>query len=250
MRLVSLIILVCLCVPAQAKLGDRLKKILHHEPTQVIQQDQRPEAQRPTRSLLTPRGRSASPQTPAPSHTAPRAPDDEPKTSAKPTAGLSSDESRMVAAINQYRAGYKLAPLSADPLLEQVARQRVGVFSHNQPRFGGYVWQHAHRLGFPGPAFNTTCTDDLCQGAPTPEEAVSGWAHSTVGHAEQMRGKANMNDKWQDCHFNLCGVAHQGQNYIAVFGRREDAVSDSKKCQCQSGGVCTCGPNCKCGKGK
>jgi uncharacterized protein YkwD len=146
----------------------------------------------------------------------------------------------MVTAINQYRAARSLPPLAADPLLEQIARQRVGVFNHNHPRFG-WVWQHAHRLGFPGQALNTTCTDDLCQGATSPEEAVDGWAHSSVGHAEQMRGYASMNGRWENCHFNLCGVAHQGANYIAVFGRRSD-------CGCLSGQACTCGGNCQCGR--
>jgi uncharacterized protein YkwD len=146
----------------------------------------------------------------------------------------------MVAAINAYRAGYKLPPLTADPLLERIARSRVGVFNHQHPRFG-WVWQHAHSLGFPGPALNTTCTDDLAKGDLTPEDAVKGWADSSVGHAEQMRGKAKMNGTWQDCKFNLCGVAREGNQYIAVFGRRSD-------CGCTEGGQCSCGGNCQCGK--
>lgn len=162
------------------------------------------------------------------------------KTIAKPTASLSSDESRMVAAINTYRANYKLLPLSADPLLETIARQRVGVFNHNHPRFG-WVWQQAHRQGFPGPALITTCTDNLTQGQTSPDEVAAGWATSD-GHARQMRGQASMNGAWQECHFNLCGVAHEGQNYIAVFGRREG----EQRCDCAETGVCNCGAECRC----
>ncbi len=187
----------------------------------------------------------AAPSQPA---KAPKAPAEKPK---EKGAGLSPVENRMVASINDYRADHQLAPLTADPLLQRIARARVGVFNHNHPRFG-WVWSHARREGFPGQALNTTCTDDLCQGAPSPEEAVNGWAHSTVGHAEQMLGKAKMNGVWQDCKFNLCGVAKQGQNYIAVFGRREDIAQTTAGCDCcencthQIGCDCKCA-GCKCG---
>jgi hypothetical protein len=53
-----------------------------------------------------------------------------------------------------------------------------------------------------------------------------------------MQGKAKMNGQWRDCKFNLCGVAHEGGNFIAVFGRRD--------CNCAETGVCECGADCRC----
>lgn len=146
-----------------------------------------------------------------------------PKPEAKPTAGLSADESRMVAAINQYRADRKLPPLSPDPTLERVARLRVGVFNHNHPRYG-WSWEQARRAGFSG-----AVTDNLAQGYESPEAAVgghaTGWGDErqghTVGHDMQMKGFTKINGQWVDQHFNLCGVAHQGANYIAVFGHAD-----------------------------
>jgi uncharacterized protein YkwD len=123
-----------------------------------------------------------------------------------------------LSAINDYRAGRHLLPLVADPLLERVARQRVGVFDHHA--FGRWSWEQAHAEGFRGPV-----TDNLAQGyADDPADAVNGWARSD-GHARQMRGFTSLNNQWIDRKFTLCGVAHQGQNVIAVFGRSD---SDDK----------------------
>jgi uncharacterized protein YkwD len=131
---------------------------------------------------------------------------------------LSKCEQRMVDAINEYRARYELPPLAVDPILMCVARQRVGCFSHNHPRYG-WPWQHAKRCGFAGPA-----TDNLCRSHASPiapEEAVDGWAQSHVGHAEQMRGLMKINDEWVDQKFNRLGVAQRGCDSVAVFGRKE-----------------------------
>lgn len=191
-------------------------------PAQVRKQDQ-PRATVKQRSLLRrAAGKTDPPQSPAaPLEQAPAAPAGPEEKAVKKSASvdLSTDESRMVTAINEYRANYKLPPLTIDPLLERLARKRVRIFSHQA--FGMWSWEHAHREGFPGPVLNTTVTDNLSKGV-SATESVSGWAQTTDGHADQMRGKAKMNGRWENCHFNLCGVAHQGANSIAIFGRRED----------------------------
>jgi uncharacterized protein YkwD len=117
----------------------------------------------------------------------------------------------MVAAVNAYRAARNLPPLVVDTTLMTMARSRVGVFNHNHPRFG---WCHdqARRYGY-------VATDNLAQGYSDGAEAVHGWATSD-GHAKQMQGKISMNGKWIDEHFDSLGVARQGANWIAVFGKR------------------------------
>lgn len=191
-------------------------------PTQVRRQDQ-PKASATTRSLLRrAAGKTDPPQSPAaPLEQAPAAPAGPEEKASKKSASvdLSPDESRMLADLNKYREGYNLPPMAVDPLLQRLARKRVRIFSHTA--FGMWSWQHAHQMGFPGPVLNTTVTDDLTQGLPA-SEAVDGWARTTDGHANQMRGEAKMNGRWENCHFNLCGVAHQGANSIAIFGRREN----------------------------
>ncbi|HEX3599676.1 MAG TPA: CAP domain-containing protein [Lacipirellulaceae bacterium] len=127
---------------------------------------------------------------------------------------LSKNETRMIEAINKYRAGHDLPPLTMDPTLMKVARYRVPYFTHNYQ--GRWMWDEAKRFGFNGFA-----TDDLSQGDQSPEEAVNGWAHSPVGHAQQMQGKFKMNGRFVDCHFDKVGVAQSGKNYIAIFGKRD-----------------------------
>lgn len=237
--------LIVLCASADAgplsKLRERFSS-RKHEPTQVQGQDQScPNCKVKERSLLRRQPSAAgtqSPSGPAAPLQAPKAPAEKtaPKAATSNGASLSSDESRMVASINNWRTARNLEPLAADPLLVRIARARVGVFNHNHPRFG-WSWQQAHREGFNGPV-----TDNLTQGQTSPEEVADGWG-SSPGHAKQMEGFTKLNGQWIDQRFNLCGVAHQGQNYIAVFGRREDAA---KECNCQQTGVCTCGSNCNC----
>jgi hypothetical protein len=134
-----------------------------------------------------------------------------------------SDETRMVQAINRYRADRKLPALLVDPTLMQVARQRVDVFDHRHPHYG-WVREHARRRGFRG-----FCTDNIARGYPSPESAVgdsqSGWGcevrGKTVGHDMQMKGYAHANGRWVNYRFNRVGVARSGKNYIAIFGRTD-----------------------------
>jgi hypothetical protein len=133
------------------------------------------------------------------------------------------DETRMVHAINDYRADRKLPALLVDRTLMRVARQRVDVFDHCHPRYG-WVRAHARGNGFSG-----FCTDNIARGYPTPESAVgdanSGWGceirGQTVGHDMQMKGYAKVNGRWVNYRFNRVGVARSGRNYIAIFGRKE-----------------------------
>lgn len=127
---------------------------------------------------------------------------------------LSKNEARMIKAINDYRAAHKLPPLQMDPTLMRVARYRVPYYTHCHE--GRWIWDECRRFHFDGFA-----TDDLAQGQQTPEEAVDCWAQSTVGHAKQMRGLFNMNNRWVDYRFDRVGVAHSGRNWIAIFGKRD-----------------------------
>ncbi len=129
-------------------------------------------------------------------------------------------EMRIFVAINKYRADRNLPNLELDPVLMEVARQRVGVFDHNHPRYG-WVRDHAWREGFNGFA-----SDNLAMGYATPEAAVgnamSGWGDErqghTVGHDMQMKGWSKINGHWVNQHFDRVGVAVDGRKYIAVFG--------------------------------
>lgn len=191
-------------------------------PTQVAKQDQ-PRATVKQRSLLRrAAGRTDPPQSPAaPLEQAPAAPAGPEEKAVKKSASvdLSPDEAGMLSDLTAFRKRHGLPAMTVDPLLQRLARKRVTVFSHRA--FKMWSWEHAHSWGFPGPCLNTTVTDDLASGVPA-DDAIRAWADTTDGHADQMLGKAKMNGRWQDCHFNLCGVAHQGANSIAIFGRREN----------------------------
>jgi uncharacterized protein YkwD len=126
---------------------------------------------------------------------------------------LSKTETRMIDAINAYRARYKLSPLTMDPTLMKVARYRAPHYTHNYR--GRWIWDECKRFGFSG-----RTTDNLAQGHETPEDAVKGWAGSSVGHARQMRGQLKMNGQWLDYKFNKVGVARSGSNWIAIFGKK------------------------------
>jgi uncharacterized protein YkwD len=137
-------------------------------------------------------------------------------------------EHRLINAVNRYRARYKLSPLSSDPTLMHIARQRVpfvsagrsaGARGYNHHACGRWCRQHAREAGFGGPA-----TDNLAMGYETPEGAVDGWAsedsdRDPAGHNYQMRGLAKINGRWVDEGYNRIGVAIRGRNYIAIFGR-------------------------------
>lgn len=125
----------------------------------------------------------------------------------------SDTEQAMVDEINRYRIGYGLPILQVDPILMDVARHRVAIYSHMA--FGCMSWDEAHRAGFQGPA-----SDNLAQGYQSASGAVSGWA-SSDGHAHQMRGDFNLNSRWVNEHWDVVGVAHSGSNWIAVFGRKD-----------------------------
>lgn len=127
-------------------------------------------------------------------------------------------QARMIAAVNKYRAQHSLPPLTVDPILMRVAAARAPYYDHHA--LGMYSWQQCRVAGFFGPA-----TDNLCQGALTPEEAVlDGWGgedreKNPAGHNLQMQGLMNINGGWVNQHFNRIGVAVSGRNYIAIFGR-------------------------------
>jgi uncharacterized protein YkwD len=139
-----------------------------------------------------------------------------------------SAEHRLIAAVNKYRARYKLPPLEADPVLMRVARRRApfvdarrsaGSPGYNHHACGRWCREHARSAGFAGPA-----TDNLAMGYETPERAVDGWAsedrdRNPAGHNYQMRGLAKVNGRWIDEGYNRIGVGIVGRNYIAIFGR-------------------------------
>ena len=127
---------------------------------------------------------------------------------------LSKTETQMIESINEFRAKYKLPPLTMDPTLMKVARYRAPHFTHSYQ--GRWVWDEVKRFGFDGFA-----TDDLAQGNESAEDAVGGWARSPVGHARQMLGEFKMNGKWVDYHFDKVGVARSGKNWIAIFGKSD-----------------------------
>lgn len=144
------------------------------------------------------------------------------------SAKTPSPEARLIAAVNKYRARYKLPPLEADPVLTRVAKERVPFVDasrsasgsgYNHHACGKWCRPHARSAGFNGPA-----TDNLAMGYPTPEDAVKGWAdedhdRDPAGHNYQMRGKAKVNGRWIDEGYNRIGVGIRGRNYIAIFGR-------------------------------
>jgi uncharacterized protein YkwD len=135
---------------------------------------------------------------------------------------LSKDETRMIAAINDYRARYKLPPMAMDPTLMRVARYRAPYYTHNYQ--GRWIWDECRRFGF-----NGRTTDNLAQGQISPEEAVQGWAGSSVGHARQMLGQFKMNGRWQDYKFDKVGVARSGRNWIAIFGKQSESAAAPEK---------------------
>ena len=69
-----------------------------------------------------------------------------------------------------------------------------------------------------GPGFVGPASDNLCQGATTPEEAVlDGWGgedreKNPAGHNYQMRGLMSINGRWVDQRFDSVGVAVVGKN--------------------------------------
>jgi uncharacterized protein YkwD len=130
---------------------------------------------------------------------------------------LTSQERRLVEAVNEYRDDRGLPPLAVDPTLMRVARRSAPHFSHCIN--GKWCWHRAREAGFRGWA-----TDNLANGYPTPEDAVQGWATSR-GHAMQMRGRFKMNGQWRDYRFNRIGVGVAGRKYIAVFGRDDSRRS-------------------------
>jgi uncharacterized protein YkwD len=129
-----------------------------------------------------------------------------------PAFRLSSQEQRMVNAVNKYRANHGLKPLKVDPVLMCEARQAAPYFSHTIN--GKWCWHRCRQRGFRGWA-----TDDIANGYPNPEDAVRGWATSD-GHARQMRGYFKMNGRWQNYNFDRIGVGISGRKYIAIFGRQ------------------------------
>lgn len=126
---------------------------------------------------------------------------------------MSEPESRLVAAVNEYRRKHNLPPMTPDPILMAEARRSAPHFSHCIR--GQWCWHRCKRAGYPGWA-----SDDIASGYESPEDAVQGWATSD-GHARQMRGFFKMNGRWENYNFNEIGVGISGKKYIAIFGRKE-----------------------------
>ncbi len=152
-------------------------------------------------------------------------------TSSRPGAAAtptSTQEQRLVEAVNVYRSRYKLPPLKVDHTLMSVARERVpfvdqrkgaGSMGYNHMACRKWCRDHARSAGFPGPA-----TDNLAMGHESPEDAVKGWGdedrdRNPAGHNLQMRGQAKINGRWVNERYDRIGVAISGRNYIAIFGR-------------------------------
>lgn len=131
------------------------------------------------------------------------------------TVSLTPTETRMVTAVNAYRARHQLPPLVIDATLQLVARDRAEHCSINTPHQvrGLWPWDDCHRHGYGGFA-----TENMAFGDLSPEDAVDGWARSTVGHWRQMLGQFNENDRWVDKHFTKLGVAASGTRWVALFG--------------------------------
>lgn len=134
----------------------------------------------------------------------------------EPRGRLSRQENKLLAAINRWRQDRDLQPLLVDDTLQAMARERVGQFSHRHSRYG-LVTRHAASAGFHG-----VCTDNLARGYPSPTDAVRGWGNEehSVGHDKQMAGYRKLNGRWRNEQFNVVGVAVEGKQYIAIFGRR------------------------------
>jgi len=130
---------------------------------------------------------------------------------------LTDEESRLLAAINQYRAERARFPLQLDDMLQREARRSVGQYNHRIQ--GRWVWERLQARGFEGFA-----TDNIARGDMTPEEAVALWGGEVrpSGHEKQMLGFMKVNGQWVDREFNIAGVAVDGGKFIAIFGRRTD----------------------------
>ena len=124
------------------------------------------------------------------------------------------------AEVNRFRAQHGKAPLSIDPVLTKIARERVRYYDHF-PRQYGAVWTHAARAGFCR-ADIRYCTDNLGQGRGVGgAEMARGWAAKpSVGHREQLLGYCKFNGRWVNAGYNCCGIAKSGQNWIIVLGRK------------------------------
>lgn len=130
---------------------------------------------------------------------------------------LSAMDTRLIAAINSYRAGYSLPPLTADPLLMQCARDRIGSLLPGNPHVSsryGWAHEHARNAGFAGHV-----TDVVAGDFSSPEKAVWAWSQSD-GHARALRGWHNHNDQWIDRKYNVTGVAMNDRYWLAVLGNK------------------------------
>jgi uncharacterized protein YkwD len=243
-----------------------------HSPTQVMHQDH-PKASVPTRSLVRRAAPAVRQQPSAPSEQAPAAPAEKAaKKSADsdddfPTPGpskdfdghnfkksasvdLSPDESRMLAGINRLRAANGKPPVSSDPLLMKVARERVNTLSsngHYSPQYGR-AQQHAARYANWSDVNDVSSESHWSDGSrETPEQACDGWRQS-YGHLQCVLGRHNINNRWVDEGYDRVGVAMGHRFDTAVFGRRrENEAKRGSTCNCRQGGPCTCPAGaCKC----
>ncbi len=137
---------------------------------------------------------------------------------------LSDVESRLIAGINKYRAEHGKPALTVDPILMQVARERVPLLSFKHPhdtQSYGSEMAHASRYDHWRAIAGVWSAAYWSDGSlSSPESSVLSWRQSP-GHAKCMLGLYNVNGRDVDEKFDCIGVARGGTSDFAIFGARE-----------------------------
>lgn len=167
-----------------------------------------------------------------------------PKTSAKPTADLSPDESRLFAGLNSLRASRGKPPVEVDPALEQVAREQLSdprYTPHHSPRYGSSA-QHAARYAKFTSVNDVVSAGQWSDGSRcTPEQSCDAWRQSP-GHLRCILGQSNINDRWIDEGYDRVGVARGPKFDLAVFGRRAESNHRESTAAVQRGAIVVVAP--------